>query len=76
MNARNIIERATRFGQVAPGTSVLAFGELSGADGEHFTLIREAHHTSEDIGTAKRACRNAWDVTGFTVVERAPARTV
>jgi len=64
----NVVERARKHQVYAPGTDMLALAELSGPDGEHVTLIREAHHTTEDIAKAKRACRNAWDVTGFTVV--------
>lgn len=72
----NTIERARRFGQFAPGTDMLAYGELSGPDGEHITLIRETRHTPEDIATAKRRCRIAWDVTGFTVIHAADGQPV
>jgi hypothetical protein len=64
----NVVERARRYNQRALGTDVLMFPELSGPGGVHITLIREKHHTTEDIKQAKHSCRVHDDVTGFTVL--------
>lgn len=42
--------------------------ELSGADGAHYTLFREPHHTDEDVARAKARCREQFDVTGFSII--------
>jgi len=61
--------RAKEFRDVIPGIpkEVYYLSELSGPSGAHYTIFREPNRTDRDIRMAKSACRQHWDVTGFTV---------
>ena len=66
-----IFERARRYRDIVPGTTILYLMELSCPDGAHYFLIQEKHHSHDDIMKAKSMARQKWDVTGFTVIKMA-----
>ena len=57
------VERFRKFGDVTPNGVVFDWG-LAGPNGASFTLIRESHHTDEDIEKAKRYLNRERDVVG------------
>lgn len=42
--------------------------ELSGPDGAHYELLREAHHTDDDVKNAKAYLRANFDVLSIHVI--------
>lgn len=42
---------------------------VSGPDGAHYELLREEHHTDEDIRKAKQYLHNNFDVVGIHIVK-------
>jgi hypothetical protein len=42
--------------------------EFSGPDGAHYYLLREAHHTDEDVKKAKGYLRKNFDVLSIQII--------
>lgn len=42
--------------------------EFSGPDGAHYELLREAHHTDDDVKRAKAYLRNNFDVLSIHII--------
>ena len=42
--------------------------DLTGPDGAHYDLLREEHHTSEDVKRAKAYLRAHFDVVSIQVI--------
>lgn len=43
--------------------------EFSGPDGAHYYLLREEHHTDEDVKIAKAYLRNNFDVLSIQIIK-------
>lgn len=61
------VERYRRLGDVTPN-GVTFNWHLSGPGGARFELLREPHHTDEQIEQAKRELRDQRDVVGRIAV--------
>lgn len=70
MTPENIarVAEAKRCGDVIPGTNGLTFEwGLQSIDGGWFRLLREPHHTDEDVTRGKHHLRNNRDVVSLGV---------
>ena len=43
--------------------------DLTGPDGAHYNLLREEHHTTDDIKRAKEYLRKSFDVLSIHVIK-------
>lgn len=66
--SREEMERCRKFGDVTPNGVVFDWW-LAGPGGAGFALIREPHHTDDDIEKAKSHLRRERDVVGRIRVE-------
>ena len=71
MYTREEVERFRNFGNVTDNGVVFDWG-LAGSEGAVFVLLREPHHTNEDIAKAKALIRRDRDIVWIRV-ERIPA---
>lgn len=65
--------RAVQANQRIPGMEMLVLEHLAGPDGAHYFLFVTTE-TEDQIREAKRRARNAWDVTGFSIIRIKPMR--
>jgi hypothetical protein len=70
--SREEYDRLKRFENITDN-GVVFMDEPSGSEGYWFCLIRESHHTDEDIECAKREIRHKRDATSIEVGVLAPS---